>query len=700
MHIAIEGMDGAGKTTQAKRLAQRINGEFIPKSFHEMNDTSGIYDNFATIKQYTGNVLNGNYGIRLNYLAAKLEKRDIVTDRFYVSNYWSRAEIFDSEYFKDISLVWGEPDIIIILYAKSEILHNRIFLRNNHDKDLGKTKKSESAYNLMFDIVRKLKFKALVIDTSEISFDETSDIIYFAYREGVDKCLKKFDNCWMIEPIRNIIENDTGTFECCDDELLACFNKSELIKIPEGISCIRERAFSNCVGSIEIFLHKNIKKISDFALANVYIKKIVVDKENLIFASFDGVLYNYGFTTLIKVPNLKTFLKFENVEQIANLAFYGCNELQNVELPENLKKVGYFAFGNCKILRSIAFHNNSVEHLCATCFYGCNALDTVSINSDNYSVKSGLLFDKVGNIFFCVNKIQGTSMYKIESKYIYPYAFFARVDVEKLELNVTKIGSFAFQNCNIGEVFNSTNIKDIGEKSFVESNIRKVFFPSIDIVPSVWKNSFDLNTFVILASEKNKESFSGSRNWDSYNLCVILVSKNEKTLCGSACVEYIIAANKSSENFKTLVNPNMLWVTEISMAIEQHLDAKTSLFYYQSLLMNDYIHKVNMDCEPLKMMTEYIASHNSVEELLIDVENLKCLNNNYNNLIFCVDSKIIFQDDSLCGNHFVILKFLNDRYVDLISPGKNLFFEMRISIERFMNSIKGNGQWVIGVRND
>lgn len=54
MHIAIEGMDGAGKTSQAKVLAKRIGGEFIAKSFHEMHDTSGIYDSFVTIDKYTG----------------------------------------------------------------------------------------------------------------------------------------------------------------------------------------------------------------------------------------------------------------------------------------------------------------------------------------------------------------------------------------------------------------------------------------------------------------------------------------------------------------------------------------------------------------------------------------------------------------------------------------------------------------------
>ena len=206
MHIAIEGMDGSGKTSQAKTLAERTGGEFIAKSFHEMHDTSGVYDGFVTIDKYTCGDIPGIYGIRQNYFFNKLENRDVVTDRFYISNYWSRANDLTVDYFRNISMVWGEPDLMLILYADSETLYKRIYGRNKYDKDLVKPKMSEMAYQRMFQFAEQMNFEVLVIDNSNISFDETSEVIYYAYKFGKEQCVEKYPSiCRILQPKKRII---------------------------------------------------------------------------------------------------------------------------------------------------------------------------------------------------------------------------------------------------------------------------------------------------------------------------------------------------------------------------------------------------------------------------------------------------------------------------------------------------------------
>ena len=49
MHIAIEGMDGAGKTSVAKLLAEKIGFKFVEKPLHYMLDEDGTLDNYMRV---------------------------------------------------------------------------------------------------------------------------------------------------------------------------------------------------------------------------------------------------------------------------------------------------------------------------------------------------------------------------------------------------------------------------------------------------------------------------------------------------------------------------------------------------------------------------------------------------------------------------------------------------------------------------
>ena len=48
MHIAIEGLDGVGKTQTAKLLAKTLGFEFIEKPLHYLTDLQGM-DNYLRI---------------------------------------------------------------------------------------------------------------------------------------------------------------------------------------------------------------------------------------------------------------------------------------------------------------------------------------------------------------------------------------------------------------------------------------------------------------------------------------------------------------------------------------------------------------------------------------------------------------------------------------------------------------------------
>ena len=78
MHIAIEGLDGVGKTTASERVAERLGFDFIEKPLHYLTDREGT-ENYMRMTQY----INGNlpadftamfYGLGNYFLSSELKK--------------------------------------------------------------------------------------------------------------------------------------------------------------------------------------------------------------------------------------------------------------------------------------------------------------------------------------------------------------------------------------------------------------------------------------------------------------------------------------------------------------------------------------------------------------------------------------------------------------------------------------------------
>ena len=52
MHIAIEGMDGVGKTSVAELIAEKLGYQFIEKPLHLLLDEEGQMENYLKISSY------------------------------------------------------------------------------------------------------------------------------------------------------------------------------------------------------------------------------------------------------------------------------------------------------------------------------------------------------------------------------------------------------------------------------------------------------------------------------------------------------------------------------------------------------------------------------------------------------------------------------------------------------------------------
>jgi len=182
MHIAIEGLDGVGKTTTCKELANRINFKFIEKPLHYLFDSPNKFDNYFRIRNYVNNQSNYKftswfYGLG-NILTYHLfGDQDIITDRHLVSNFFWSGDESSRPVFDCLVKLIGKPDITIILHANENVIKERLRQRNKYDEDINKAHLSQFVIDKMEEFLINYKMKYFKIDSSNLSLEMVLDKI-------------------------------------------------------------------------------------------------------------------------------------------------------------------------------------------------------------------------------------------------------------------------------------------------------------------------------------------------------------------------------------------------------------------------------------------------------------------------------------------------------------------------------------------
>lgn len=172
MHIAIEGFDGVGKSTAAKKLAEKLGFLLVEKPLHFLFDEEGDKEyirirnevNQSNNKQFTG----WFYGLGNIYLYEKFGGQNIITDRHILSNYcWSGTP--ETDYIFDaIFKTTGSPDFTFLIYADPEVIEKRMRKRNPNDSDLRKVQYIKTAYEKMRSVIERYEMPGIVIDTTNL----------------------------------------------------------------------------------------------------------------------------------------------------------------------------------------------------------------------------------------------------------------------------------------------------------------------------------------------------------------------------------------------------------------------------------------------------------------------------------------------------------------------------------------------------
>lgn len=192
MHIAIEGMDGVGKTTVGKKVAEKLRFEFIEKPLHYLFDQEGGLENYMKISTVINNQDNMGlkiwfYGLGNIYIQSNWKDKNVVTDRHLVSNYFWNCNNETEDIFEALIKYASIPEITFLLYASPEVRLKRIIERNPLDKDANNVSLYPDAYDKMKKFLNKYDMDYMVIDTSNTTSDEVSDIIVKYIQENILK---------------------------------------------------------------------------------------------------------------------------------------------------------------------------------------------------------------------------------------------------------------------------------------------------------------------------------------------------------------------------------------------------------------------------------------------------------------------------------------------------------------------------------
>ena len=96
-------------------------------------------------------------------------------------------------------------------------------------------------------------------------------------------------------------------------------------------------------------------------------------------------IFNNG---VLEIPAVYNYMP---VTGIAENAFIGCNQIQSIVIPDTVKRIGDFAFGNSTI--GVIYNGNKVEVLGDYAFYNCDNIGAINLFSDTKEVGSYCFYD-------------------------------------------------------------------------------------------------------------------------------------------------------------------------------------------------------------------------------------------------------------------------------------------------------------------
>ena len=221
-------------------------------------------------------------------------------------------------------------------------------------------------------------------------------------------------------------------------------------------------------------------------------------------------IQHIGRAAFLLCAGLKSVTIPQGIDNIDEYTFYYCASLTNISIPDSVKSIGRSAFYCNLSLEQIVIPNN-VEVIDDYAFYGCFSLADISFGLENEVGESQLTI--IGKSAFYANESLANFVIPDSVTTIGSYAFYDCISLitVKIGKNVESIGTYAFSFCVwLKEVTIPGNVQSIGDYAFRKcSDLETVIIE--EGVQSIGVSAFSSCTKLIRVSIPSSIEYIGSQ---------------------------------------------------------------------------------------------------------------------------------------------------------------------------------------------
>lgn len=289
-----------------------------------------------------------------------------------------------------------------------------------------------------------------VTSIGESAFYGCSELTDMTLSAGVTEIGKSaFEHCTALTSVTvpgNVRHIGESAFSSCDN--------LTSVAIGSGVQSIGAFAFNWCGSLASITLPDSVLSIGDQAFAGTALYNEWYDNSELCSVLYignhlikaDEWAVNKG---IAEGTTTSDYAVKPGTVTVADAAFYGCDALTSVTLPNSAQSIGSNAFGGCKGLTGMTIPKN-VTSIGKGAFLTCVGLMEINVDPENatYRSENGVLYNKEKTEIVCYPKN------KPDTSFI-------------LSESVTSIVDGAFERCrNLTSIFLPEGVTSIGKEAF------------------------------------------------------------------------------------------------------------------------------------------------------------------------------------------------------------------------------------------
>ena len=268
-----------------------------------------------------------------------------------------------------------------------------------------------------------------------------------------------FSGCQKLSSVtlsNNITTIGTYTFS-------SCANLTSIV-IPSNVRHIKQYAFSNCTSLESVAFSNNLISIEDFAFSTCSaLKEILIPKSvtslgnqafymsknlssltvasgNTVYHSTGNCIIETASKTLLIGCHSSIIPNDGSVTSIGESAFFDCDNLISIVIPDHITSIGKSAFNSCSKLENVNI-GSGVTTICEKAFAYCTKLTDITFSQNS------------------------------QLEFIHDYAFSDCENLKSISIpkSITTIGYSAFGYCKALETVNfewNSQLEYIGDRAF------------------------------------------------------------------------------------------------------------------------------------------------------------------------------------------------------------------------------------------